>query len=85
MLFNKLINIIIKTIVSLTLLQNTIIENYQESQTIIDLIFTINNIINRLIKYKIDKEIKNLSNYLSIQTIIDLKIYKKSARRSRCY
>ena len=69
----------------LTLLQETITRDYQESQTIIDLIFIIDNISNRLIKCEIDEKIKNLSNYLLIQTIIDLKICEKFARKSRRY
>ncbi len=47
--------------------------------------FITNNITNRLIKYKINKEIEDLSNYLLIQTIIDLKVYEKFAQRSRRY
>jgi len=59
-LFNELIDIIINVDALLTLLQNTITRDYQESRTIIDLIFTTNNIVNRLIQYEIDKDIKNL-------------------------
>jgi len=81
-LFIKLINIIINVNVLLTLLQNTITQDYQEFQTTINLVFTTNNITNRLIQYKIDKDIKNFLDYFLIQTIIDLRIYKKLTRRS---
>jgi len=69
--------------VLLALLRDTITQNYQEFQTTIDLVFTTNNIINRLIQYKINKNIKNFLDYLLMQTIIDLRIYKKSTRKSR--
>ncbi len=62
----KLINIVIEANALLILLQKTITYNYQRFWTIIDLVFIINNITNRLIKYNINKEIENLSNYLSI-------------------
>ncbi len=58
--------------------------NYQESQTTIDLIFMTNDIMNQLIWCKINKEIKNFSNHLLIQKIIDFKVCKESARKSRC-
>ncbi len=44
----------------------------------------INNIMNQLIQCKIDEKMKNFSNHLLIQTIIDFKVCKKSARKS-CY
>jgi len=42
-------------------------------------------IINRLIKCEINKEIKNLSNYLLMQIIVNLKVCEKLARQSRRY
>ena len=51
---------------------------------IIDLIFTTDDIMNWLIQCKIDEEMKNFSNHLSIQTIIDFRVCKESARKSRC-
>jgi len=69
---------------SLALSQDTITRNYQESQMTIDLIFTTENITNRLIQCEINEEMKNFSDHLLIQTVIDLKVYKESARRLRC-
>ncbi len=50
----------------------------------INLIFTIDNIMNQLIWCKINKEMKNFSNHLSIQIIINFRVCKESARKSRC-
>ncbi len=61
-----------------------ITRDYQRSQMTINLIFMTDNIINQLIWCEIDEEMKNFSNHLSIQTIIDFKVCKKSARKS-CY
>ncbi len=69
---------------SLTLSWSTIIKDYQESQTIINLIFTTDNITNKLIKCEINKKIKNFLNHLSIQTIIDFRVCKESAQKSCC-
>ncbi len=68
---------------SLALSQGTITRNYQESQTTIDLIFTTDDIMNRLIRCEIDEEMKNFSDHLSIQIIIDLRVCKEPARKSR--
>ncbi len=69
---------------SLALSQDTIMKDYQESQTTINLIFTTESITNRLIQCEINEEMKNFSDHLLIQTVIDLKVCKESARRSRC-
>ncbi len=61
-----------------------IMKDYQRSQTIINLIFTTNDIMNWLIWCEINKEMKNFSNHLLIQTIIDFRVCKKSAWKSRC-
>ncbi len=50
----------------------------------IDLIFTTDDIMNWLIQCEINKEMKNFSDHLLIQTIIDFKICKESAWKSRC-
>ncbi len=50
----------------------------------INLIFTTNDIMNWLIQCEIDEEMKNFSNHLLIQTIIDFRVCEKSARKSRC-
>ncbi len=84
LLLNELIKMITNINASLALSQDTITRNYQESQTTINLIFMINNIMNRLIWCKINKEMKNFSNHLLIQTIIDLRVCKEIARKSRC-
>ncbi len=68
----------------LALFRSTITRNYQESQMTIDLIFTTDDIMNQLIWCKINEEMKNFSDHLLIQTIIDLRVCKESARKSRC-
>ncbi len=69
---------------SLALFQDTIMRDYQESQMTIDLIFTTDDIMNWLIQCKINEEMKNFSDHLLIQTIINLRVCKESARKSRC-
>ncbi len=83
LLLNELIKIITNIDASLALFQNTITRNYQESQMTINLIFTTDDIMNQLIRCEINKEMKNFSDHLSIQTIINLKVCEKSARKSR--
>ncbi len=51
---------------------------------IINLIFTTDDIMNQLIWCEIDEEMKNFSDHLLIQTIIDFKVCKESAWKSRC-
>ncbi len=82
LLSNELIEMIINIDASLALFQDTITRDYQESQTTINLIFTTESVTNRLIQCKINKEMKNFSNHLLIQTVIDLRVCKESARRS---
>ncbi len=84
LLSNELIKMITNINASLALSQDTITKNYQESQMTINLIFTTDDIMNQLIWCKIDKEMKNFSDHLLIQTIINLKVCKESARKSRC-
>ncbi len=50
----------------------------------INLIFTIKNIINRLIWCEINEEMKNFSDHLLIQTVINLKVCKESTWRLHC-
>ncbi len=69
---------------SLALFQDIIMRNYQEFQMTINLIFMTDDIMNQLIWCKINEEMKNFSNHLSIQTIIDFRVCKKSARKSCC-
>ncbi len=84
LLLNELIKIITNINALLTLSWDTITRNYQESQMTINLIFTTNDIMNQLIQCEINEEMKNFSNHLSIQTIIDFRVCKKLARKSRC-
>ena len=58
--------------------------NYQESQMTINLIFTTDDIMNQLIWCEINKEMKNFSDHLLIQTIINFRVCKKSAWKSYC-
>ncbi len=84
LLLNELIKMIINIDASLALFQDTIMRNYQEFQMTIDLIFTTDDIMNRLIWCKINEKMKNFSDHLLIQTIIDFRVCKKSVRKSRC-
>ncbi len=83
LLLNKLTKIITNINASLALSQDIITRNYQEFQMIINLIFMTDNIMNQLIWCKINKEMKNFLNHLLIQTIIDFRVCKKSAWKSR--
>ena len=84
LLLNKLIKMITNIDASLALSQDTIMKNYQESQMTINLIFMTDNIMNRLIWCEINKEMKNFSDHLLIQTIINLRVCEESAWKSRC-
>ncbi len=84
LLLNELIKMITNIDALLALSQDIIMRNYQESQITINLIFTTDNIMNQLIWCEINKEMKNFSDHLSIQTIIDFRICKKSAWKSCC-
>ncbi len=66
LLLNELIKMITNIDASLALSQDIITRNYQESQMTINLIFTTDNIMNRLIQCKINEEMKNFSNHLLI-------------------
>ena len=57
----------------LSLLKNIIIKNYQKLKIIIDLFFATQKIVNKFISYKIIYKMKNLFDYLFIDTIFDLK------------
>ncbi len=84
LLLNELIKMIINIDASLALSQDTITRNYQEFQMTINLIFTTDDIMNQLIWCKINEKMKNFSDHLLIQTIIDFRVCKKSVRKSRC-
>ncbi len=84
LLSNDLIEMITNVDALLTLSQDMITRNYQKSQMTIDLIFTTNDIMNWLIWCKINEEMKNFSDHLLIQIIIDFKVCKESAWKSRC-
>ncbi len=83
LLSNDLIEMITNVDALLTLFQDMITRNYQRFQIIINLIFTTNDIMNQLIWCKINKEMKNFSDHLSIQTIIDFRVCKESAWKLR--
>ncbi len=83
LLSNDLIEIITNVNASLTLSWDMITRNYQKSQMTIDLIFTTDDIMNRLIRCEIDEEMKNFSDHLLIQTIINLRVCEELARKSR--
>ena len=82
-LFETLLELMREADATLTLLENIIIKNCHEKRTTIDLFFTINALINRLIRYDIDYSLKNSFDYLFVETCVKLRIVKKSTRRSR--
>ncbi len=84
LLSNNLIEMITNINALLMLFQDIIMKDYQRFQMIINLIFMINDIINQLIRCKINEKMKNFSDHLLIQTIIDFRVCKESARKSRC-
>ena len=84
LLLNNLIEMITNVDALLMLFQDTITRNYQRFQMTIDLIFMTDDIMNQLIQCEIDEEMKNFSNHLSIQIIIDFRVCKESARKLRC-
>ena len=67
--------LIIMRIIDVTLLlfQNIITKNYQNFKIIIDLSFATAKIVDKFIFYDIIHEMKNLFDYLFIDTILDLK------------
>ena len=68
---------------TLTLLENTIIKNYYEERTTIDLSFTTDALINRLIRCEINQSMKNSFDHLFVKTYVKLHFVKKSTRRFR--
>ncbi len=84
LLSNDLIEMITNVNALLMLSQDMITRNYQRFQMTIDLIFTTDDIMNQLIQCEINEEMKKISDHLLIQTIIDFRDCKKSARKSRC-
>ncbi len=84
LLLNELIKMITNIDALLALSQDIITRNYQESQMTINLIFTTDDIMNQLIWCEINKEMKNFSDHLLIQTIIDFRVCKKSAWKLHC-
>ena len=68
---------------TLTLLENTIIKDYYKERTIIDLSFTTNTLINKLIKYEINQSMKNFFDHLFVETCVKLRLVEKLARCSR--
>ena len=68
---------------TLTLLENIIIKNCHEEKTMINLFFTTNVLINKLIKCDIDRSMKNSFDYLFVETCVKFRLVKKSTRRFR--
>ena len=73
LLSNDLLNIIREVDVSLTLLRDIIIKDYQDVRTTINLFFTTFEIINKLIYCEIDDEMKNSFDHLSIKIMLNLR------------
>ncbi len=84
LLSNDLIKMITNINALLMLSQDIITRNYQRFQMTINLIFTIDDIMNQLIQCEINEEMKNFSDHLSIQIIVNFKVCKESARKLRC-
>ena len=68
---------------TLTLLEDIIIKNCHEKRTTIDLFFTTDVLIKKLIECKINQSIKNSFNHLFIETCLKLYFVEKSMRCSR--
>ena len=67
--------------VTLSLSKNIIIKNYQNFKIIIDLSFATAKIVDRFMFCEIIHKVKNLFDYLFIDTIFNLKTQKKLKRR----
>ena len=74
--------LIIMRIVDVTLLlfRNIVTKDYQNFKIIIDLSFATSEIVDKFIFYDVIHEVKNLFDYLFIDTIFDLKTQKKLKR-----
>lgn len=82
-LAEELIDMVITAGCELALPRGTITGDYQGAQTTIDLSFTSGAITNRLIRCSIDEEMENSSDYLPIQTVIDLRTQEEPSRKPR--
>ena len=82
-LFETLLELMREADATLTLLENIIIKNYREKRMTIDLFFTTNTLINKLIRYDINRSMKNSFDYLFVETCVKLRLVEKSTRRSR--
>ena len=67
----------------LTLFEDIIIKDCHEERTTIDLFFTTDALINRLIKCEINQSMKNFFDHLSIETCVKFRLVEKLARCSR--
>ena len=81
-LFETLLEFMRVTNAKLILFENTIIKDRHKKRTTINLFFTTNALINRLIKCDINSLIKNFFDHLFIKTCVKLCFIKKSTRRS---
>ena len=82
-LFEILMKLMREADATLTLLENTITKDYHEERTTIDLFFTTDALINRLIKCDINHSMKNFFDHLFVETCVKLRLIEKSARCSR--
>ena len=82
-LFETLLELMREADATLTLLENIIIKDYHEKRTTINLFFTTNALINKLIRCDINRSMKNSFDHLFIETCVKLRLVEKSTRRSR--
>ena len=82
-MFKTLLKLMREANATLTLLENIIIKNYHEKRTTINLFFTTNALINKLIRCDINRSMKNSFDHLFVETCVKLRLVEKSTRRSR--
>ena len=82
-LFETLLELMREANATLTLLEDIIIKDCHEKRTTINLFFTTNALINKLIRCDINRSMKNLFNYLFVKTCVKLRLVEKSTRCSR--
>ena len=82
-LFETLLELMRETDATLTLLENIIIKDCHKKRTTINLFFTTNALINKLIRCDINRSMKNSFDHLFVETCVKLRLVEKSTRRSR--
>ena len=68
---------------TLTLLENIIIKACHKKKTTIDLFFTTNALINKLMRCEVNQSMKNFFDHLFVETCVKLRLVEKLARCSR--